>query len=107
MGRCATVLPTQECTHVSEQLFAERSRGSAGSFHRVNPYLHCGFAVALQTDAVNPTLGAPSFAIDMHPPTAAQNSHPHINTKSQAAAAAAAECYRLLWRPDLRPCWIL
>lgn len=24
------VLQTQECTHVSEQLFAERSKGSAG-----------------------------------------------------------------------------
>lgn len=86
-GWGAAVLQTQECTHVSEQLFAERSRGSAGEFHGVNPYLDCGFAVALQTDAVNPTLGAPLFAIDMRPPTAAQNSHPHINTKSQTAAA--------------------
>lgn len=90
--RGAAVLQTQECIHVSEQLFAERSGGSAGWFHGVNPYLDCGFAVPLPTDAVNPTLGARLPAIDVHPPTATQKSHPHTNAKSPDCCYCCCSC---------------
>lgn len=72
----AAVLQTQECTHVSEQLFAEHSSGSAGESHGVDPYLDCGSAAPLPTDMLNPTLGARLPAIDMHPPKAAQRLAP-------------------------------